>query len=44
LSNDWIPGWNIETTLKSIVVWNKAFLGGKNMRTITEKQIMDYFA
>jgi len=41
---DWTPIWNIETTLKSIVIWNKAFLAGENMHTITEKQIMDYFA
>ena len=40
---DWTPIWNIETTLKSIVVWNKALLAGENMRTVTEKQIMDYF-
>lgn len=41
---DWTPIWNIETTLKSIVIWNKAFLAGENMHTVTEKQIMDYFA
>jgi len=41
---DWTPIWNIETTLKSIVIWNKAFLAGENMHTMTEKQIMDYFA
>src|SRR5450759_56530 len=28
---DWTPIWNIETTLKSIVIWNKAFLAGENM-------------
>lgn len=39
----WIPKWDIETTLKSIVDWNKAFLAGANMRAITEKQISDYF-
>jgi CDP-glucose 4,6-dehydratase len=39
----WAPEWDIETTLKSIVDWNKAFLAGENMRTVTEKQIMDYF-
>ncbi len=39
----WAPEWDIETTLKSIVVWNKALLAGENMRTVTEKQIMDYF-
>ncbi|NOU48455.1 MAG: CDP-glucose 4,6-dehydratase [Bacteroidales bacterium] len=39
----WIPRWDIETTLKTIVQWNKSFLSGSNMRTITEKQITDYF-
>ena len=39
----WAPEWDIETTIKSIVVWNKALLAGENMRTVTEKQIMDYF-
>jgi CDP-glucose 4,6-dehydratase len=39
----WIPKWDIETTLKSIVDWNKAFLAHSNMRSITENQINEYF-
>ena len=39
----WIPRWNIEITLKSIVDWNKSFLSGKNMRTVTDQQIETYF-
>ena len=39
----WIPKWDIETTLKSIVDWNKSFQAGSNMRSVTEKQILDYF-
>jgi CDP-glucose 4,6-dehydratase len=39
----WIPKWDIETTLKTIVDWNKSFLAGENMRRVTEKQIEDYF-
>jgi CDP-glucose 4,6-dehydratase len=39
----WIPKWDIETTLKSIIDWNKAFLSGQNTRTVTEQQIMDYY-
>ena len=38
----WIPKWDIETTLKSIVNWNKAFLTGENMQTVTEQQIEEY--
>lgn len=39
----WYPKWKIETTLKSIVHWNKAFLKGENIRTVTESQIDNYF-
>ena len=39
----WIPKWDIETTLESIVDWNKTFLAVGNMRAVTEKQIIDYF-
>jgi CDP-glucose 4,6-dehydratase len=39
----WIPKWDIETTLKSIVEWNKSWLKGEDVRSITEKQIDEYF-
>ncbi len=39
----WIPKWDIETTLKSIVIWNKSFQAGSDMRSVTDKQILDYF-
>jgi CDP-glucose 4,6-dehydratase len=39
----WIPKWDINTTLSSIVDWNKSYIAGENMRTVTEKQITDYF-
>lgn len=39
---DWTPKWDIETTLKSIVDWNKGFLKGENMRIQTEQQIEKY--
>jgi len=38
----WTPKWNIDTTLKSIVDWNKAYLLGKNMREETINQIKHY--
>ena len=41
---EWIPKWNIQTTLQSIVNWNKKFLDGKNARDITEEQIHLYFS
>ena len=39
----WFPKWDIETTLKSIVDWNKAYRDGANMRLITEKQMDEYY-
>ena len=39
----WIPKWDIETTLKSIVDWNKSFIAGDDIRTVTENQIDQYF-
>lgn len=39
----WVPKWNIGTSLKSIVDWNKAFLSGSDMRAITLQQIDQYF-
>lgn len=39
----WIPRWDIKTTIKSIIDWNKAFIAGSDMRKVTEKQISDYF-
>jgi CDP-glucose 4,6-dehydratase len=40
---NWFPRWDIETTLKSIVDWNKAWLGKENIREVSEKQIDNYF-
>ncbi len=40
---NWFPKWNIENILKSIVNWNKAYLEGKDPRSITESQIKNYF-
>jgi CDP-glucose 4,6-dehydratase len=40
---DWTPIWNIETTLQSIVEWNKAYLDGQDMKIITEMQIKEFF-
>lgn len=40
----WMPKWNIETTLKTIVDWNKAFLKGENIREATFNQINQYYS
>ena len=39
----WFPKWNIETTLKSIVDWNKAYIAGEDIRKVTINQINQYF-
>ena len=38
----WTPKWDINNTLKSIVEWNKAFIDGENIRSITQSQIFNY--
>jgi len=38
----WIPKWDIDRTLSTIVEWNKAFIKGENMRSITLNQIDQY--
>ena len=40
----WIPKWDIENTLKSIVDWNKSLIAGDNIRVVTQNQIDQYFA
>jgi CDP-glucose 4,6-dehydratase len=40
---EWTPKWDIHTALKSIVEWNKDFLGEKDIRKVTLKQINTYF-
>lgn len=39
----WAPKWDLETALKTIIDWNKAYMNGENIRTVTEQQIDDYF-
>ncbi len=41
---NWIPKWNIQTALQSIVDWNKAWLAGENIHSVTQDQINQYFA
>ena len=40
---NWNPRWDIESTLESVVDWNKGNLVGKNVREITENQISKSF-
>jgi CDP-glucose 4,6-dehydratase len=40
----WSPKWDLNTTLKYIVEWNKSYLSGDNMREVTLEQIETYYA
>jgi CDP-glucose 4,6-dehydratase len=35
----WSPTWNLETTLRAIVSWNKEYLAQKDMRVVVTDQI-----
>ena len=39
---DWQPKWGIDQTLKATVDWYKAFHEDQNMKSFTQKQILDY--
>jgi CDP-glucose 4,6-dehydratase len=39
----WYPRWNIDTSLQTIVDWNKAYLNNVDMRKICISQIEKYF-
>lgn len=39
---DWHPRWNLETSLRHIVDWYRAYQRGNNMRNLTLNQIAQY--
>lgn len=39
----WHPVWNVETTLKMIVSWYKAYLNNNDIRQVTISQMEQYF-
>ena len=39
----WTAAWDIETTLKSIVDWNKAYRQGQDVRVVCSRQIEAYY-
>ncbi len=39
---DWHPRWNLPTTLDSIILWNKHWLAGENVKSVSLQQIADY--
>ena len=38
----WKPHWNLETAIEKVVEWSKAWVAGKNVRPVMDKQIRDY--
>ena len=41
---DWQPRWSLETTLSTIVDWNKKYQQGVDMKKVSQQQIEDYQA
>jgi len=41
---DWIPKWNLETAIKKVVEWQKAFQVKENMRDVSLGQINQYMS
>ena len=39
---NWSPKWTVDDTIKRIVSWQRAYMGGADMRQITISQIKDY--
>ncbi len=40
----WTPRWNLDTALRRITFWYKAYLAGEDLRRVTENQIQEYSA
>ena len=39
---DWQPKWSLETSLRKIIAWEKAYLRNQDMRTFTLEQILEF--
>ena len=40
---NWRPKYNLAESIKLISFWHKEFLAKRNLLTISQKQILDYF-
>lgn len=38
----WVPAWSLETAIDRTVSWRKAYRAGRDMRSFTEAQIIEY--
>ena len=41
---EWMPKWNLELSLQSILSWHKAYLDGEDMHDVTLRQIASFSA
>ena len=39
---DWKPHWNLEKAIEMVVEWSKAWISGEDVRTIMDKQIIEF--
>lgn len=39
---DWHPHWNLETAIKKVIEWSKAWIAGEDVRPVMDKQIEDF--
>jgi CDP-glucose 4,6-dehydratase len=39
----WYPRWDVERTLAATADWYQAIMQGEDARTVTSRQIRDYF-
>lgn len=38
----WQPKWDVSTAVEKVVEWSKAYFADRDMRSVTEKQIVDF--
>ncbi|WP_286334760.1 CDP-glucose 4,6-dehydratase [Bacteroides caecimuris] len=41
---DWRPRWNIEVAIDKIVEWSKAWISGKDVRPVMDRQIKEFLS
>lgn len=40
----WKPHWNLETAIKMVINWSKAWINGEDIRTVMNNQIAEFLA
>jgi CDP-glucose 4,6-dehydratase len=44
LTFGWHPHWNLEKAVEKVVEWSKAWIEGKDIRSVMDKQIQEFFS